>query len=192
MSDHDMFAFMVDTDHVIVDPLTNNPLNRGFFVENSETGASCVAVTAFFFDRVCGNHIIWGATGVIEMRLRHIGDVHDRIWPQVEQVFRKHLASGEGETRRLLHEAQGTRYTDTLDNAAEDLVALARRVKVPEIGIRRAEAVIEMAQKRENRYGDPRTVWSAVGCITEMSQGAWADDRNKLDRAAGKLLSIVK
>ena len=191
LSDHDMFAFMVDNDHPIIDPLTGNKLNRGFFVENDEVGGGCLAVTTFLYDWHCGNHIIHGVTGLAELRLKHMGDVNTRVWKQVEESFRKHLTSGAGKTQQLIAAAQHHVLAPVMNEVQDALLTLARKVKAPEIGVRFAQKVVEMMPQREDRYGDPRSMWSAVNCITELSQGPFADDRTKLDRAAGKLLSVV-
>jgi hypothetical protein len=71
-SDHDMFAFMIDPTKYLEDG-SGHPLYRGFFVWNSEVGASVFGVQTFLFRHVCGNHIVWGATNVKIIRVKHIG-----------------------------------------------------------------------------------------------------------------------
>jgi uncharacterized protein DUF932 len=71
-SDHDMFVFMVNERNRVKDG-TSNGLAKGFFVENSEVGAASLSLTTFFYRVVCGNHIVWGATDVSELRIRHVG-----------------------------------------------------------------------------------------------------------------------
>ena len=68
-SDHDMFAFLVNDDDPV--EVGNAKLGRGFFCWNSETGASTFGLTTFLYNYVCGNHIVWGAENVQELKISH-------------------------------------------------------------------------------------------------------------------------
>src|SRR5215510_11477 len=67
----DMFAFMVHPDKVIRDG-TPDGLQRGFLVWNSEVGKLKFNWMGFYHRGVCGNHIIWGASEVKQISLRHV------------------------------------------------------------------------------------------------------------------------
>jgi hypothetical protein len=54
-SDRDMFAFMVSDEAPI--EVGNAKLGRGFFIWNSEAGASTFGLTTFLYNYVCGNHV---------------------------------------------------------------------------------------------------------------------------------------
>ena len=69
-SDHDVFAFMIDGGSIL-DAGPRAKLNRGFIVWNSETGAKTFGLMTFLFNMVCGNHIIWGASDVNKLLIRH-------------------------------------------------------------------------------------------------------------------------
>ena len=71
-SDHDMFAFLVAPDRVVSDG-NGGGLMRGVFVRNSEVGDASLSMTFFLMQAVCGNHIVWNATGVHEINVRHVG-----------------------------------------------------------------------------------------------------------------------
>src|SRR5579872_4653115 len=75
-SDHDLFAFLVNESARIADPGNSSGLglSRGVFVENSEVGASAFRVTRLLYIHVCGNHIVWGASNVREISIRHVGE----------------------------------------------------------------------------------------------------------------------
>ena len=62
-SDHDLFAFIRHTARTINEPGNPDGLQRGLIAENSEVGASALKLTRFLYREMCGNHIIWGATG---------------------------------------------------------------------------------------------------------------------------------
>lgn len=79
VSDHDMFAFLVREDYRIAEPGNPEGLARGFFVENSEVGASSLKVTTFLYRFMCANHIVWGAKDVSELAVRHIGKARGNL-----------------------------------------------------------------------------------------------------------------
>jgi hypothetical protein len=54
-SDRDMFAFFVNKEHPI--EIGNAKLGKGFFLWNSETGASSFGLTTFLYNYTCGNHV---------------------------------------------------------------------------------------------------------------------------------------
>src|SRR5262249_38061834 len=100
-SDHDMFAFLVNEEYRIDDG-SDGGLSRGFFVQNSEVGASALRVTFFHYRHVCGNHIVWDASNVIEVAVRHVGDVAGRFHVELAGAVGKYLAaSADDETERV-------------------------------------------------------------------------------------------
>ena len=105
-SDHDMFAFLVAPDRVIQDG-AGGSLMRGIFVRNSEVGDASLSITFFLMQAVCGNHIVWNATGVHEIRVRHLGEnTLRRAFRGFEAELRRYRDSGaeeeKGDHRRAL------------------------------------------------------------------------------------------
>ena len=77
-SDRDVFCFMIDGGSLLeVGPRAQ--LNRGFFCWNSETGSRSFGLTTFLFNVVCGNHIVWGASDVRTITIRHSLYAPDRF-----------------------------------------------------------------------------------------------------------------
>jgi len=68
-SDRDMFAFMINDECPV--EVGNSKLGRGFFCWNSETGSKSFGLATFLYNYVCGNHIVWGAEDVNELRIIH-------------------------------------------------------------------------------------------------------------------------
>jgi Domain of unknown function (DUF932) len=188
-SDHDMFAFLVAPDRTIDDG-SGKPLMRGIFVRNSEVGDASLTFTFFLMQAVCGNHIVWGAQGVHEVRVRHVGNA----------PMRKALREFEGELRRYhdgaAEEERGILAARKMILGAskeEVLTALVRYAKSHSLPLSRqriAEA-LDVAEQHRDWYGDPRSLWGAVAGLTHASQGAYQDDRAVVDRAAGKLLEMA-
>jgi hypothetical protein len=189
-SDHDMFAFLVAPDRVISDG-AGGALMRGIFVRNSEVGDASLSVTFFLMQAVCGNHIVWNATGVHEIRVRHVGEhTMRRAFRGFEaELWRYHDAAAEEEkgiivARRMV---LGQKKEDVL----EALVKYAKSRSLPLSRTRLGEAY-DVAADHEDWYGPPNTLWGVVAGLTHASQaGGYADDRAATDRAAGKLLAMA-
>jgi len=74
-SDRDIFLFLVDdTRPIQIGTLPSGDPDyvfRGFYVWNSEVGASTVGCATFLLRGVCANRILWGCENHQEIRLRH-------------------------------------------------------------------------------------------------------------------------
>lgn len=189
-SDHDMFAFLVSPDHIIEDG-AGGALMRGCFFRNSEVGDGSLVVTFFRMQNVCGNHIVWGAEGVHEIRVRHVG----------ADPMRKALAGFEGELRRfsdsapeeerMIHSARRMVLGHTKEEVLDAIIKYARGHSLP-IARKRVDEAYEITAKHEDWYGSPRTLWGVVAGLTHGSQSTgYADQRNDVDRAAGQLLNMA-
>ena len=101
-SAQDMFAFMVNENARIEDGSPNG-LAHGFFVSNSEVGAAAFKLTRFLYRHVCGNHIVWGASDVKELRIVHVGSADQRFTDQVIAELSEYSAeSAETDERRIM------------------------------------------------------------------------------------------
>lgn len=115
--DRDLFAFMIDGgDALDIGPRAK--LNRGFYVSNSEVGAGSFDVTSFYFNRVCGNNIIWGASDVVSVRARHTASVREAFGGFVAWLKR-----GAGYD---VHENIAACVRDAMDDVFAPPVKLAR------------------------------------------------------------------
>lgn len=182
-SDHDMFAFMMSNARAIRGPL-GELMYRGVIAINSEVGQAALKFLSFWFREMCGNHIIWGAEEIAEVKLIHVGKVHERFGEAMIRV-RKYLdAAGS------IDEAQ-FRETTVQIAASKDDVLDAVFGKLSGVITRKAlsasyDAVVEAED------GDPKSKWGLAQGITRYSQNTpFADERTKLDAAAGKLLQIT-
>jgi hypothetical protein len=186
-SDHDMFAFMVNDDRRIDDG-TDGGLGRGFFVSNSEVGAGAFKLTTFYYRYVCGNHIVWGAENVQELSMVHRGRNNQRFGYEMGKFLRAYgdesAAKDEARVVSAKRMLIGKDEKETID-------ALYKQGVLP-------KKTLEAAYKEATREADslrdvsPRSVWGMVQGITSMSQNTeFADRRNDLDRAAGKVMQMA-
>ena len=192
-SDHDMFVFLVHPTR-IVDLDGSGGLMRGVFLWNSEVGAGAFKFQIFLLEAVCGNHIVWGASDVRTFRRVHRGG-----------NFSGHNLGrfGREMSRHLV------RYADADTSAERNMVAAARRYVLgrdkaetvetlfnnKQLGLSRTviEATYTVAEQWEHTAkAAPTTAWGMSHALTRYSQQTpYADERAKLDNAAGKLLALA-
>ena len=186
-SDHDMFAFLINED-AIVDDGSQGGLARGFFVSNSEVGAASLRFTRFLYRQVCGNHIVWGARDVSELRIVHRGAAGRRFDRQLLVELRRYADSAASEDEARIVAAKRFVIAATKDEVLDRLFA----VKV--LPRKSLEAAYEYAVEEADRQAaaSPRSAWGFAQGLTRLSQESpFADERNRVDRAAGKVLAMA-
>lgn len=184
-SDHDMFAFMVNENHPI-DSGTGKPMYKGFFCWNSEVGASTFGLMTFLYDVVCGNHIVWGVKNVKEVRLRHIGNVDAKSTYQMQIELRRYAETSVGDIEMQIVRARKMQIESDKEKVLDKL--FEKRVT----SYKNLEKAFDLAEIHQDINGAPTTVWGMVSGLTRLSQETpYTDERNMLDRQAGKLLEMV-
>lgn len=181
-SDHDMFAFVTNSNLTVNEKNSDGAMYKGVIVENSEVGGSSLKLTRFLFREMCGNHIIWGASNVVDIKIRHVGGIRGK-WNGYFAAIKKYA-----------------------DESVSDIEAKIAASKVKFIGATKEEVLDALFGKRgldisrktlEAGYdavkpeqdGDPKTAWGMVQGLTRHSQTlGQADKRTELDKAAGKIL----
>ena len=189
-SDHDMFAFLVAPDRSISDG-ADGSLMRGIFVRNSEVGDAALSVTFFLMQAVCGNHIVWNATGVHEIRVRHVGSgTMSRALRGFEAELRRYHDAAPEEERGILA-ARKLILGTTKEEVLDAIVKYAKSHSLPLSRTRVSEGY-EIACQHEAWYGNPRSLWGVVAGLTQGSQtSSFADERSTVDKAAGQLLKMA-
>lgn len=185
--DRDMFAFMVDNERRIFETDSNGGLGRGFFVWNSEVGSTSFGVTKFLYEYVCGNHRVWGARQVSELRVRHVGAADERAFRELAVELRRYAEGSAAEDEALVLRAKmsvlGKNKDEVLDRVFGLKLGLSRRA----IG-----EGYDLAERREDWYGAPNTAWGLAGGLTEAARDlSNADERVAMDRAAGKVMEVA-
>lgn len=182
-SDHDMFAFLMSSARTMIDPV-GQPMHKGVIVQNSEVGDCALKIMGFWFRDVCCNHIIWGARELTEVRLTHVGQIRSR-WIDASLTVRRYL---DEDTSRDAARFQETTVPIAGDkNKVLDLVFAKR---IPELTRKALAAGFEAVVPEQD--GDPRSKWGLAQGLTRFSQTQpYGDERQGLDRAAGKLLQVA-
>lgn len=187
-SDHDMFAFMVNNDKRIAEPGNPDGLARGFMVGNSEVGASAFWFLSFLYRHVCGNHIVWGAKQVSEIRIKHIGTADDRAFAEIKGQLLKYANESASDDEARIVTAANFILGATKDEVLDKLFGIKN------IGISRQllNAAYDATVEFESDAVNPNSAWGMAQGLTRVSQdAAYADDRVAADRAAGRVLAIA-
>ena len=183
-SDHDMFAFLVDSDKAI-DGITGSELVRGFYIYNNEVGSGSLGLCAFLCDMICGNHIIWGVKDLVSVSTRHIGRAATRA---LEEAFPSAVAI------QMLSDTKA--QVAKIKNAQNKMLG-RKKEKVTDYLFEKRFATRALANESwdyaENRDGlNPMSIWGIVQGMTASARSiAFADKRVQVEKSAAKLLALA-
>jgi hypothetical protein len=178
--DEDMFCFLIDPNGWI--DINGEQFAPGMFCWNSEVGKRSLGVQTFWYQRICGNHIVWDAVEVVEFTRKHTANVRESLSDVRDIVCR--LVNRRDERRdgfaQVIKTAMGTRFAASPEEA---IIELTKQ------GITRSLAVKSIDYAREQ---GSLTVFSVVDALTRQTQTmANAGDRTALDQKAARLLSLA-
>jgi hypothetical protein len=187
VSDHDMFAFQVYENARIAEPGNPDGLARGFFVENSEVGASALRVTTFLYRFICSNHIVWGSKDVSELAVRHVGKARGNLQTMFLGLT-DYLNESASEVEGKIKLAR-TRLIDADPDKVLDLIFSKLRGTVSRDTLTKS---LLLASENSATDGDPRSFWGLAQGITRYSQTlAFADQRVAVDQAAAAVIDLA-
>jgi hypothetical protein len=182
--DRDMFAFVRNRQVSLSEPGNADSLQRGIIVENSEVGASSLKLTRFLYREMCSNHIVWGASQVFELSLRHIGNIRARFGTYQAEL-KRYAESSATEEQAKIARAKRKMLAANKDELLDKLFG----IKSLNLSRKTIEAGYDAVNRDQD--GDPRSQWGITQGLTRFSQTLpFADKRNEVDLAAGKLLQI--
>lgn len=189
LGDRDMFAFLVDNNRRIFEKGPAGGLSRGFFVSNSEVGDAAFDVIAFWYEYICGNHRVWGAQLIEQVKVIHIGkDQGAKAFDRLQVEVRKYAeASSRDDEAKVL---SARRFQIGADK--NDVLDAIFKLKVPAITKTIAGQAYDLAEKRVDWYGSPRSAWGYAGGLTEIARDLPnASDRSALEMAATKVMEMA-
>ena len=183
-SDRDVFLFLVDPDHPV--EVNGEQLFRGFMTWNSEVGAATFGLTTFLYRYICDNRIIWGATQVNELKIRHTGGAPDRFGREGAYYLERYANESTAQTVETIKKA-----------AAFELPPIDDKSKSPwqdwlqkrGFSANLAKIAIDKAKEEE---GEAKTLWNIVNGLTAHARGiSHTDTRVELETKAGNLLNSI-
>lgn len=183
-SDHDLFAFLRNPD-LTIEEKGGGAVYRGIIYENSEVGSGALKATRFLYREMCGNHIIWGASDVIDLSLRHVGSIREKM-QRWEVALTEYANSSASDDEAMIARSQRAVIADTKEGVLDRLFG------IKSLGLSRKQLDTSYEAVNADQDGDPRTVWGFAQGITRYSQTIpYADKRHDIDRAAGRVLKIA-
>jgi hypothetical protein len=178
--EQDLFAFLIDPLGWI--EIGEEAYAPGFFVWNSEVGRRSLGIQTFWFQQVCGNHLVWDAIDVCEFSTKHTSKIQDglsTIRSMIDAIVRKRDERKDG-FAAVIRKAMET----TLGADAEEVFKNVCKNGIPRST---AQEAIQLAQEK-GRF----SVWAIVDALTRLNQKSqYAGDRADADIKAASLLSLV-
>lgn len=184
-SDHDCFIFQVNEDKA-VDGGDGETLYRGVFWSNSEVGDARFRATLFLYETICGNHICWGTKTLAEVSIRHTGEAR-RGFTEAMATITDRMNRSASEDRNRIQCAK----VKLLGESKADVVTF---VFGKGFGLSKSECEQSyvLAERHADEHGNnPNTAWGFAAGVTRLSQQMYADKRDSMDRAAGKILETA-
>lgn len=180
--DRDMFVFLADEEHRIEIPNRRNgqpgTLARGFFMWNSEVGASTFGVSTFLFDYACSNRIVWGAQQYKEIKMRHTSAAPDRFIAEITPAL--------------------TSYANSATTSIVEGIAHARAHRIDDVGEflakRFGKGTVDGLQAIHTlEEGRPiETLWDVSTALTAKARSIpFQDARVAMERQAGDVLDLA-
>lgn len=178
--EQDLFTFLIDPNGWT--QIGEEEFAPGFFVWNSEVGRRSLGIQTFWYQRICGNHIVWDAVEVVEFSRKHTTNVREAL-----DEIRRHI-------ERLIErrDERRDRFTTVIEKAmhepfGEDSESVLKLLG--EQGIPRTLA----KQALPNAMSKGRaTIFSLVDALTRFSGSLnYAGDRTELDAKISQLLNLA-
>ena len=186
-SDRDVFIFLVDD----LNPIEVGKLQdgspdlmfRGFYVTNSEVGASSLRLAAFYLRAVCQNRNLWGVENFQELIMRHSKYAPARFIEEARPALR---SFAEGSSQKLIdgvQKAKAAKVASDQDDAIEFLQAR-------NFSRKKALEILEQGEREEGKA--PRTVWDMAQALTANARNEPNNDtRVEIEMVAKRMLDKV-
>lgn len=194
LSDHDILFALVD-ERRPYDVGDGTVLFRMLVAGANEVGEGSIWGLMGYYDGICSNHNIWGAKGVVNFRVRHVGPAEARFVEAQAQVTELVVDVPESRVRAMVDAARHFRFGPGFESAVQDADVVAEVVKVKGLDslVRRQDVAQAIVIARETpRYGDPHSAWGIAQGLTQLATARpYGDERVRMDTAAGRLLALA-
>ena len=156
------------------------------FWSNSEVGAARFRATLFLYESVCGNHICWNTKTIGEVTIRHTGEARRAFSEAMASITaRMETAASDDEIRirQAKQKLLGQSKEEVVDFVYGKSFGLSRKD---------CEEAYVLADRHADLHGnEPNSAWGFASGVTRLSQQNYADKRDAMDRAAGKVLQLA-
>jgi hypothetical protein len=173
-----LFAFLVDNDGWV--NVGEQKFAPGFFVWNSEVGKRSLGIQTFWYQHICGNHIVWDAIDVVDYSRKHTSSVRDGLNDIRELIEALIQRRDERKERfeRGIELALSTKIGSDLDEVSKLIVAKG----IPRNLVDNAAKVV----------AGNLTLFAWVDALTRASGSIkFAGNRTALDQKIGSLMTLA-
>lgn len=182
-SDRDVFLFLVDPQNPV--EVNGEVLFRGFYTWNSEVGSAVFGLTTFLYRYVCDNRIIWGASDIREINIRHTGGAPERFAYEGQRYLARFANES---TQKLVDGIKAAQNKEIPINSGKGETV---EDWLRERGFTKSEAKasVETAIAEQGRA---RSIWDIVNGVTAFARSiAHTDARVTLEAKAGNLMKYA-
>lgn len=176
--EQDLFAFLVDNDGWVT--IGDQKFAPGFFVWNSEVGRRSLGIQTFWYQHICGNHIVWDAIEVVDYSRKHTSSVREglsEIRCLIEALIERR-DERKDKFEKGVELALSTKIGVDLDEAFKVITAQ---------GIPR-----NLAKDASKVVNGNHSIFAWVDALTRASGSIkFAGNRNALDQKIGSLMSLA-
>jgi hypothetical protein len=131
---------------------------------------------------------VWGANNVIDLSFRHVGDIEGKAFANLLGDLRAYCERSPAEDEARFERAKQLKLGTTND----EVLAKTFGLRIAGLSQKNIKAAIDLSEKRVDWYGEPKTVWSMAGALTEIARDLPnANDRAALEKASGKVMDLV-
>ncbi len=176
--EQDMFAFLID-DNSWVD-VGENKFAPGFFVWNSEVGSRSLGIQTFWYQHICGNHIVWDCIDVNEFTRKHTSSVRDGLG-EIKRMIESLVDVKTQRQEQFMAKIKQAQQ-DKLGSDVDEVTKLLRKQGIPMSMIRNAAKVV----------GKNHSAFAWVDALTRASgRIQFAGTRSAIDQKIGSLLTLT-
>ena len=186
-SDRDVFIFLVDDMNPIeVGKLPGGDpdlMFRGFYVTNSEVGASSLKLAAFYLRAVCMNRNLWGVENFEELTMRHSKYAPARF---IEEARPALSSFANGSTQKLIDGVKAAKQAKLANNNDDMIEFLQDR----SFSRKKAIEILKQGEEEENKA--VRSAWDVAQAITANARNEKNNsERIHMEYVAKKILDKV-
>jgi hypothetical protein len=142
----------------------------------------------FLYEYVCGNHRVWGVSEIKELRVAHIHTDLNRAFGKVEIELKRYADSSAVDDEAKVASARKFQIGAT----KQEILDAVFKLHIQGLPLKTIGQAYDLAEKRVDWYGSPRSAWGLAGGITEIARDMPnADTRLALDKAATRVMQMA-
>lgn len=179
--EQDMYAFMIDQTAWV--EVGEERFAPGFYISNSEVGSRYTGIASFWYQRVCGNHIVWDPKHLVSYSRKHTTSAETAL-AELRKIIRYLVEASSSRRDEFVKSISNAKKT-LLGSCPDSATKVMKGLGIAASSIQ--DAVQVMAEK-----SDGFTIYNAVDALTRITGKLKnASERVDQDGKIGQLLSLA-